>query len=455
MKRFVLPLCALSLVAAGLPGLPGNHSETVDGLYRAAHESDVAYERLRWLCEVIGHRLSGSAQLEEAFDWAAAQMREDGLQVTEQPVMVPHWVRGEESLTLLAPTERPLQVLGLGMTVAGDVEAEVVVVSSFEELEQTDVSGRIVLYDVPFTTYGETVQYRGAGPRRAAAKGAVGVLVRSVTPVSLSTPHTGATRAPEEGVPAIPAAAVTVEDAAWMHGLQDRGIPIRVHLHLSGELLDESPSRNLIGDLPGRELPDEAVLLGCHYDSWDVGQGAQDDGAGCMIAWEAVRLISLLPEPPRRTVRVVLYTNEENGLRGGVAYAEELFDSPRIVAAIESDTGNGRADGFRVDLRMEDPTRSQSAVWELGAALEAIGGGHMSPGYSGADVGPLAARGVPSFGMNHDTTTYWPIHHTWADTFDKIVLEDLQHNAGVMAAMAWMLAEREEPLVVETRRRRR
>jgi len=448
MKRLFFLIAATLMIAAQLPE---EHPQTVRHLYTSALDSTVAYERLRSLCQVIGHRLSGSPQLEEAIDWASATLKEDGFVVTEQPVTVPHWVRGEESLTLLAPVERELQILGLGMSVGGEVEAELVVVSSWEELEETDVSGKIVLYDVPFTTYGETVKYRGGGPSAAAKKGAVAVLMRSVTPVSLYTPHTGATRYDDE-VPRIPAAAVTVEDAIWLHGLQERGIPVRLKLSMGAQHLEDASSRNLIADLPGRSLPDEAVVVGCHFDSWDVGQGAQDDGAGCLIAWEAARLISELPEPPRRTVRLVLFTNEENGLRGGTAFAAEM-DDKRVVAALESDTGNGRADGFRVDLRMEDTQAAQSGVYELTAALEPIGGSKLVPGYAGADVGPLAAQGIPSFGMRHDTTTYWPIHHTRADTFDKIVLEDLQHNAGLMAAMVWLLAEMEEPLVPSKKKR--
>jgi carboxypeptidase Q len=449
MKRFLLLLSASTLIAAALPEDP---TDRVEGLYRAAGESTVAYDRLKWLCEVIGHRLSGSEELEQAIDWAVSELETDGMRVQTQDVLVPHWERNEESLTMLAPMDRDLHILGLGMTVGGEVEAEVVVVSSFEELDSVDVTGKIVLYDVPFTTYGETVQYRGRGPSEASRRGAVGVLVRSVTPVSLYTPHTGATRYAEDA-PKIPAAAVTVEDAVWMHGLQDQGIPIRVKLSLGAVHHPDSTSRNVIADVVGREKPDEAVVVGCHFDSWDVGQGAQDDGAGCLIAWEAARLISEMEQAPRRTVRVVLFTNEENGLRGGRAYAAEQ-DDMKVVAAFESDTGNGRADGFRVDLRAEDIVRAQAGVFEMTAALQSIGGGTLLPGYAGADVGPLAAQGIPSFGMRHDTTTYWPIHHTRADTFEKVVLEDLQHNAGLMAAAVWLLAEAEGTLLDEKRRRR-
>jgi Zn-dependent M28 family amino/carboxypeptidase len=226
-----------------------------------------------------------------------------------------------------------------------------------------------------------------------------------------------------------------------------------VKLSLGAVHHPDSTSRNVIADVVGREKPDEAVVVGCHFDSWDVGQGAQDDGAGCLIAWEAARLISEMEQAPRRTVRVVLFTNEENGLRGGRAYAAEQ-DDMKVVAAFESDTGNGRADGFRVDLRAEDIVRAQAGVFEMTAALQSIGGGTLLPGYAGADVGPLAAQGIPSFGMRHDTTTYWPIHHTRADTFEKVVLEDLQHNAGLMAAAVWLLAEAEGTLLDEKRRRR-
>jgi len=453
---FALFACATATAEERVP-LHDRYVDEVATIRAAAAENTVAYARLQTLCDDIGHRISGSDELERAIDWAEGLMREDGLVVTTEPVQVPKWVRGEESARVVVPYEKELEILGLGMTVAGEVKAEVVAVSSWEELEALDASaieGRIVLFDVPFTTYEQTVQFRGKGPVEAAKRGAVAVLIRSVTPISLQTPHTGATRYDEgEEVPPIPAAALTIEDAAWIHRLLDTGSTVEVELKLSGEHHGMVPSRNLLGEIPGRELPDEVVVVGCHIDSWDVGQGAQDDGAGCLIAWEAVRLLHELDMTPRRTVRAVLFTNEENGLGGGRAYAEVHADEVH-QALFESDTGNGLADGFRLDTSGLS-TANALRVQGLSAELHQLLGGDQTLGYAGADIGPRIRAGSPGFGLAHDTATYWPIHHTHADTFEKIVLEDLQANIGMMAAAVWVVAEMEEPLALPEKKKKR
>jgi len=420
-----------------------------EAIYKAAQDRDVALHHLEYLTDQIGHRLSGSKSLERAVEWAATEMAKGGLVVDKQAVQVPHWVRGEESATLITPMERDLNILGLGMTVGGEVEADVVVLTSFEALETTDVEGKIVLFNVPFTTYGETVQFRVKGPSRVASHGAVGMLLRSVTSESLYTPHTGTLRYDEEQ-PKIPAAALSIEDAAWMHRLYTEGVPLRVRLSLGAKHNGMVTSHNVIADLPGSDLAEEAVLVGCHLDSWDVGQGAQDDGAGCMIAWEAAQLLKDMGLQTRRTVRVVMFTAEENGIWGGKAYAEERFEDYKLVAALESDSGNGIADGFRLDLggfedeATQEKIRGRAVAMEV--ALRPAGLVSLNPGYSGADVGPSVRKGVPGFGLNHDTTNYWPIHHTDADTFEKVVPEDLAHNIGLMAAAVYYLAQSEETL---------
>lgn len=464
LPRLMIPAALLALPAqAQAPDLVDSYSQVAAQLVQAAASSDTAYERLRVLCDRFGARISGSPQLEAAIDWAAQEMQADGLVVSSHPVTVPHWQRGEERVTLLSPMNKELAMIGLGMTVptpAEGIEAEVVAVSSWAELEQLGqegVKGRIVLFDVPFTTYGETAGFRGAGPVEAAKLGAVGVLIRSVTPESLNTPHTGATRVPDDQA-TVPAAALSLEHAAWLHRMVDAGESVRVRMLLQSER-GEATSRNLLAELPGSELPEEVVVLGCHIDSWDVGQGAQDDGAGCMIVWEALRLIQEQGLTPRRTLRAVWFTNEENGLRGARTYARVEADT-RHVAAFESDTGNGRASGFRVDLRLPEQAKgrqlqAQGRIWELSNLFAPLGGADWSAGYSGADIGPLAAAGVPALGMRHDTTAYWPIHHTEADTFDRIIPEDLQHNVGLMAAAAYVLADMPEPLLPQDRPRRR
>ena len=431
---------------------------TCQKLYEVAQTRDDAMQHLAFLSDQIGHRLSGSESLEKAVDWAAALMEKGGLEVSKQSVQVPHWVRGEERVTVLAPLERDLNVLGLGMTVGGVVEADVVVLTDFSELEETEVKGKIVLFDVPFTTYRETVQYRLHGASRAAEKGAVGLLIRSVTPYSLNTPHTGTLRY-DEAQPKIPAAALTIEDASWLHRLQDSGVPIRVKMSLGAKHHGMVTSHNVIADFPGTDKSKEAVLVGCHLDSWDVGQGAQDDGAGCMIAWQAAQLIKDLGLKPQRSIRVVMFTAEENGIWGGNAYADERFEDYRLVAALESDSGNGRADGFRLDVSGFEGDAEQAEIRSraqvLSDVLSLATPSPIADGYSGADVGPSVRKGVPGLGMNHDTSNYWPIHHTHADNFEKVSREDLNHNVGLMAAAVYYLAQSEEGLMPPTKKKKR
>jgi carboxypeptidase Q len=255
---------------------------------------------------------------------------------------------------MVTPTRRKsLTILGLGGTVgtpAAGVTAPVVVVTSFDELQRraAEVKGKIVLFDVPFTSYGETVAYRGAGPSRAAKLGAVGMLLRSVASYSMNTPHTGGLRY-DTTVAKIPAAAVTVEDAELMHRAIDRGQSVTVTLKLSGRFLPDAPSKNAIGELVGREKPDEIVIVSGHMDSWDVGQGAMDDAGGVVVSWEAVKLLKRLGLTPRRTIRVIGWTNEENGGRGGQGYAKaHAAEAAKHVFAMESDNGAFRPLGMGV-----------------------------------------------------------------------------------------------------------
>lgn len=430
-------------------------------LQGAALQSDHGWKLLIELCDQIGARLSGSPELEEAVAWGAKRLGEIGADsVRQQEVMVPRWVRGAESLVMLEPVSRPLPMLGLGMSVGTGpegIEGEVVVVSSFDDLEgrgRDEIEGRIVLFDVPFTSYGKTVRYRTRGPSAAAALGARAALVRSVTPVSLSTPHTGAMGYSEDA-PKIPAAAITTEDAATLHRLQDAGVPIRVRLKMEARDEGMAPSANVIAELRGREKPDEVVVVSCHLDSWDVGQGAQDDGAGCVMAMEALRLIAALDYRPRRTVRAVLFTNEENGLAGGRDYAEqESGTRQRHVAALEADIGAGVPRGWRLDLRSgtdqevpeEQFVRAEELFAPIQEALASLSAGGLKRGFAGADISPLVKQGVPGLGLDMDTSGYWPIHHTEADTVDKIDPMVLRRNIGVMTLTAFLLAEARETL---------
>lgn len=425
---------------------PPPPSEVAARLIGMALTSTEALSDLRELCDDVGHRLAGTPGMDRAIQWGLRKMTEDGLAaVRAEPVTVPTWVRGVERGAIVDPVERPLHLLQLGgspPTPPGGVTAELLVVGSFDELtaRAAEVPGKIVLFDVPFTTYGETVRYRGRGPTEAAAKGAVAALVRSVAPVSLDTPHTGMTRVPDPGEPTVPSAAVTLENATQLRRLAARG-PVRVHLELGGKPGPDAPSANTIGEVPGRGSPDEVVVLACHLDSWDVGQGAQDDGAGCVTAMQAAHLISLLPWRPKRTVRVVLYTNEESGLAGAEAY-DAAHAGEVHHAAIECDTGSGQPLGFHLGRKEGEPVAADlAALAPVGEWLRPIGAGTIDEGHGGADIGVLAERGALVVGQAQDTTGYWPIHHTEADTFDKVDPTLLARNVAAMAVMAWTLAE--------------
>ncbi len=432
-----LPLCVAAQETGAARGPAAR-------LAAAALEDGTGYARLAELCDRIGNRLSGSAALERAVEWSAAQMKSAGLEnVTTLQVKVPHWVRGRESAAIVEPVRRRLTILGLGGSVGTPKEgltAAVAVVSGFEELEKrgrAGVQGKIVLFDAPFEGYGRTVVYRDAGPSRAARLGAAAALVRSVTPVSLQSPHTGALSY-DSNAPRIPAAAVTIEDAELLRRLTAAGAPVRVHLEMEARELPEAGSADVFGDIPGRELPDEIVVIGGHLDSWDVGQGAQDDGSGVMVALESARLIRMLDLRPRRTLRVVFWTNEENGGAGAKAYRDWV--GSRIhdhVAAIEMDGGAEKPVGFGF-------SGSPAALDTLRAfapALESIGAGTIARGGGGADIEPLMRDGVPGLGLRTTGAHYFDWHHSAADTLDKVDPRDFRLNVAAMAVMAYELAD--------------
>jgi carboxypeptidase Q len=444
-------LACLVAASLGAQTSPEALRTAAERLQKEAFRTHGAYEDLAWLCDRIGHRLSGSPQLDVAIVWAQARLKAAGLvNVHAEPVMVPHWVRGHESADLILPTPHRLNILGLGGSVGtaeGGLTADVVVVGSFDELEKLGeaVKGKIVLFDVPFKGYGHTVVYRHDGAAKAAKYGAAAALVRSVGPVSLDTPHTGAMDY-DPAFPKIPTAAVTIEAATQMRRMQQRGERIQMRLEMGAKTLPDAPSANVVAEIRGTERPDEVIILSGHLDSWDVGQGAQDDGAGTVIAMEAARLIQSLGLKPRRTIRVVLWTNEENGLRGGQAYRDahraELKD---IIAAVETDSGSERVKAFDLDLRKAPPEAKASALASLkrvGTVMEPFGVTFRLGG-SGADVSPMVAEGVPGIGMEHAATHYFDIHHTQADTFDKIEKDDLAYNAAALATFAYALAQSE------------
>jgi carboxypeptidase Q len=437
------PPPSVDIAKSASPEWLAPYREPASKLLGEALASDEAWQRLAYIGDTFGNRLSGSPNLDAAIRWAVEEMKRDGLEnVHAEPVKVPHWVRGREHLEIIAPTPQPLVMLGLGNSVgtpADGVEGELLVLHSFDELDtQKDrVKGRIVLFNVPFTNYGETVRYRSAGPSRVAALGGVAMLVRSVGPAGLRTPHTGALTYTDDQ-PKIPAAAVTTEDAARLERMSDRGAAVRVRLAMEAHFEADADSANVIGEIRGRELPGEVVAIGGHFDSWDVGTGSTDDGGGCVVTWEALRLMHRLNLRPRRTVRVVLWTNEENGGRGGEGYkTAHMTELPNHVAMMESDGGVFTPKGF--GFTGSDVARAK--IRDIATLLRGIQADWVGPTGGGSDIEPsVKAAGIPS--LEHTVSgNYFLIHHTPADTIDKIDPMDMARNAGAVAVMTYVIAE--------------
>jgi hypothetical protein len=455
-------LSVLACAAAEPAKISETYRESSQKLIAAALADQEGLQRLQYLCDRIGNRVSGSESLERAIVWAAAEMKKAGLENVQTPaVKVPKWVRGKESATLLAPIQKPLQLLGLGMSVgtpAEGITADVITVNTFDELTalgRAKVAGKIVLFNPTWQGYGQTVVYRSSGASRAAELGAVAVLVRSMTGHSLSTPHTGALQY-LDGMPKIPAAAVTVEDAAMINRLSKSGVPVRVRLSMEAHQEADADSHNVMGEIRGSEKPNEVVVLGGHIDSWDIGQGANDDGSGIMATFQAVALIKKLGLKPRRTIRVVFWVNEENGGAGGRAYGAMLGEAVKDhVAAIEMDGGAEKPVGFgfgsggggRGGGRGAGAATSSAAfnrAVEIGKLLENIDAGKVSAGGGGSDISPLMAAGVPGFGVQTVGLHYFDWHHTNSDTFDKIVPLEFQQNVASLAVLSYVLADMPE-----------
>jgi hypothetical protein len=331
-----------------------------------------------------------------------------------------------------------------------------VVLGSVEEIDSfgDQLRGRIVLLDKPMppydpeeleTGYGATVPIRTRGAAHAATHGALAVLVRSVTTDAASPPHTGATRYEDEG-PRIPAAAVSIPVAERLHQMVDDGARPRVRLQMQARDEGITTSHNVIAEIRGTELPDEIVVFGGHMDSWDVGQGCHDDGAGVVSAMAALRLLKETNLVPRRTIRAVLYTNEENGLGGSRAYAEERWDDGLHVAAIESDIGAARVIGLQVDTEDLREAEAVAQIQAIATLLEPTGVRIARPGFGGADIMALQERGTPAVGVLHDPAHYFDLHHTAADTFEAVDRDDFLQGVAVMAATVHVLGDMEPRL---------
>lgn len=431
----------------------------------AALSSDWAWQRLSDLTDKIGPRLSGSPGAEAAVVQVAAALQAAGLTVTLQPAKVPHWVRGEEQAELVDYPGHPagltqhLHLTTLGGSVATPkkgLTAPVLVVHSFDDLKAhaAEARGRIVLFDNAFdqdladnghamSAYGQAVAYRVQGASAAARVGAVASLIRSVGGADFRLPHTGVMKY-EDDAPKIPTAALTAEDALWVARLAAQG-PVSLHLTLTPQTLPDADSHNVLADLPGSDKPDEVVVVSGHLDSWDLAQGAIDDGAGITAAMGAVQVLKSLGLQAHRTIRVVGWMNEENGSGGSKAYFAAAKDKlAQQTAVIESDSGAGKPLGVIASVTL-DSLAKLSAVTK---ALQPIGATALErrDGEVGADISPLQDAGVPGFAPMVDTREYFYYHHTAADTLDKVKPENLRRQVATMAVLAYYLAEMPDPL---------
>ena len=434
-------------------------------LQQAALNSDYAYRQVAHLANNIGPRLSGSAQAEKAVEYVANELRTIGCEVQLEKVIVPHWVRGEETAALVEfpgqaeNTTQKIVLCALGGSVATPPEgitAEVIAVKNFDELKalpREKVSGRIVLFNYPFDkqmaaegrggeAYGEAVVYRSDGPSAAARQGAVACLIRSVGGADYRIPHTGQTHY-EDDAPKIPAGAVTAEDADLIADLVRQG-PVTMKLVLTPQTLPEVESANVIGDIKGSEHPEQVVIVSGHLDSWDLGTGAIDDGAGVAVSMEAANLVQKLHLKPKRTIRVIAWMNEENGLAGSKQYAKDHEkDWANHFAAMETDGGADHPIGLHIKAKPEVKAMFKAVA----SILQESGAGALDLAENaGADIGPIEKAGVPGFAPIQDNRFYFNYHHTAADTLDKINPKYLAETSAVVAVAAYALANSEQPL---------
>ena len=450
MKRLIF---SFGLLLAGLSAI----SQDNDSLIIRSIADDIlnngkAYEDLRYLCKKIGARLSGSANAAKSVEATAKMLREAGADtVYLQPCMVPHWVRGakEQGVIQWGTNKKSLNVCALGMSVgtpAAGLKAEVIEVANFDELKNLGaekVKGKIVFFNYPmrpeliFGGYGDAVRYRGAGPVEAAKLGAVGVMIRSVTHALDNNPHTGATRY-DSAVNKIPAMACSTLDAEWLHELFKKQKKVELFMKMSCEKLPDVLSYNVVGEIRGTEKPEEIISAGGHLDSWDLAEGAHDDGAGVVQSIQIIRTIKALGIKPKRTIRCVLFMNEENGLAGGNKYAELAgLNKENHLFAIESDAG-----GFGVEtLGLTGKPEQVAKVRRWLPLFRPYGIYDMPDGGGGADIGPLRKYGTFMCGVNPGTQRYFDFHHAPNDKFEGVHKRELEMGAIGMTAIVYMVAQ--------------
>jgi len=451
----ILSICALSFILLQFNtafSQQSSDAERARAIFDEALERGHAYEMLRSLTQDIGGRLSGSVQAAAAVEWSKQIMEAYGFDtVWLQPVMVPHWERGAKEQASLISAQigtRPLNIVSLGNTVGtgpGGITAEVVEVRSFEELEAkaAQVEGKWVFFNRPmdpkvidtFSSYGGAAAQRSLGPSEAAKYGAVGAIVRSLTTLIDDVPHTGSTNY-QLNLPKLPAVAISTKDAELLSQRLQLEPKLQVYVENHSQMLEEKLSYNVIGELKGSVYPDTYLVVGGHLDSWDLGEGAHDDGAGCVQSIEVLRLFKAMNLKPRHTLRAVMFMNEENGLRGGREYAAQALEkNEKHVAAMESDRGGFLPIGFTLD--MDEGKRAKLRTWA--PLFQPFGIYQLIPGGGGADISPLKSQGVPLVGFLPDSQRYFDIHHTAEDTFDKVNKRELEMGAAAMTLMTYLI----------------
>jgi carboxypeptidase Q len=431
-----------------------SYQKIADDIIFSGLRSGKAYEILSDLTSSVGARLSGSPEAAKAVEWSKRTMEKLGFDnVHLESVIVPHWVRGAtEEASIVNPTsinDKVLTICALGGSIGTPDEgitAEVVEVKSFDELKKLgdNAKGKIIFFNrpmdrgkiSPFEAYGGAVNQRGSGAAEASRAGGVAALVRSMTTVIDDVPHTGAMNY-NDSIPKIPAAAISTKDAEMLSGLLAKERSVTVRLKLSCQTLPDVESANVIGELTGSEKPNEIVLIGGHLDSWDKGKGAHDDGSGCAHVIEALRLLKELGLTPKRTIRAVTFINEENGLRGGKAYAARSRPNEKHIAALETDAGGFAPRGFGV--QSDSLVFDKIARWSpLFASIEAD---RIRKGGGGADISELAKQGVPAIGLRVEGHRYFDYHHSNNDTIDKVNERELELGAASVAILAYVLAQ--------------
>ncbi|MBI3110598.1 MAG: M20/M25/M40 family metallo-hydrolase [Ignavibacteriales bacterium] len=445
-----LSLATLSLTLGQTP-IPSNYDSLAQAIVREALGSNHSYALLNDLVIKVGNRLSGSPANAKAVAWARNTMERLGFEnVRLEPVMVPKWVRGNvEEAFILHPDgkQERLNIVALGGSIATPnkgITAGVVEVKSFEELRSLGAAakGKVVFFNRPmdrtlmttFAGYSGAVNQRGRGAVEAAYAGGVAAIVRSMTTRLDDVPHTGG-MGYADTVAKVPTAAVSTVGAERLSALLKEGKNIRLQIKLSAQSFPDVESANVLGELRGTEKPEEVVVIGGHLDSWDKGQGAHDDGAGCVHAIEALRILKSLGLQPKRTIRAVMFANEENGLRGGTAYAAQERLGEKHIAAIESDAGGFAPRAFGVS----EPAYEKVLAWA--SALRFVGIDRVQRGGGGADIGPLMRKGVPGLGLIPEGHRYFDYHHSDSDTIDKVNERELALGSAAMALMAWLVAQ--------------